>query len=450
MKNVAVIGAGQFGTAISNSLAINRANKIKIFSLNENKIADINNNHKNSVVYPNTILSRDLTGSSDFSELIGYDVIFLAIPSYEIFYFILKNKPHINDGALIVNLAKGLISSNKTVVEGVKEVLPNCDVVSMKGPTFSIELLNGANSLFTFAYHKNESYHTIRSITSKTNIFLDFSFDILGVELLSVLKNVYAISLGYIDAKYNSSNTRFLILTIAFKEIKILLNEFGCNPDTIDLACGFGDLGLTSLNDLSRNRTLGLLMGKGFYNSNENKVVLEGVRSIQMVSELISPKILDRLPLFSRIKRAFDEGSGIIDIDFKDFIMQKEKRVITYGTFDLLHYGHLEILSRAKNLGTELIVGLSTDNFNETKGKKSIHSYEKRKKFLESLSYVSKVIPENNWSQKINDIKENNIDLLVMTDDWKEKFEDLKKYCEVHYLSITAGVSTTQLKRIIQ
>ena len=91
MKKVAVIGAGQFGTAISNSLALNRANKIKIFSLNENKVTDINNNHKNSVVYPNTILNRDLTGSSDFSDLIGFDAIFLAIPSYEIFSFVLKN-----------------------------------------------------------------------------------------------------------------------------------------------------------------------------------------------------------------------------------------------------------------------------------------------------------------------------------------------------------------------
>lgn len=450
MKKIAVIGAGQFGTAISNSLALNRNNRVKLFSPNENKIKDINNNHKNSVVYPNTILNRDVTGSSDFSELSGFDVIFLAIPSYEISNFILKNNTNINDGTLIVNLAKGLISKNQTVVESIKEVLSQCDVVTMKGPTFAIELLNGANSLFTFAYTQNSSYETIRLVTSETNIFLDFSFDILGVELLSVLKNIYAISLGYIDAKYNSSNTRFLILTKAFREIKILLNEFGCDTDTIDLACGFGDLGLTSLNDLSRNRTLGLLMGKGFYNSSENHVVLEGVRSIQMISELISPKILDRLPLFSRIKKAFDEGNGILDIDFKDFIMQKEKRVITYGTFDLLHYGHLEILSRAKNLGSLLIVGLSTDNFNKKKGKKSVHSYEKRKEFLESLSYVSKVIPENNWSQKINDIKENNIDLLVMGDDWKEKFDDLKKYCEVEYLPRTAGISTTQLKKIIK
>ena len=166
-----------------------------------------------------------------------------------------------------------------------------------------------------------------------------------------------------------------------------------------------------------------------------------------MISKFISPTTLEILPLFSRIKYAFENGTGNIDINFEEFLIQEQKRIITYGTFDLIHYGHIELLSRAKNLGTELIVGLSTDEFNKLKGKTSVFSYKKRKAFLESLSYVNKVIPENNWDQKTNDIIENNIDLFIMGDDWKNKFDYLKNFCDVKYLSRTKGISTSMLKQ---
>jgi glycerol-3-phosphate cytidylyltransferase len=123
--------------------------------------------------------------------------------------------------------------------------------------------------------------------------------------------------------------------------------------------------------------------------------------------------------------------------------------VITYGTFDLLHYGHLEILRRCKGLGDKLIVGLSSDEFNKIKGKTCVISYDKRKEFLESLEYVDLVIPENNWGQKVEDIKNNNVDLFVMGNDWENKFDDLKEYCEVIYLERTKGISTTKLKSIL-
>lgn len=126
----------------------------------------------------------------------------------------------------------------------------------------------------------------------------------------------------------------------------------------------------------------------------------------------------------------------------------KVKRILTYGTFDLLHYGHIEILRRAKALGDYLVVALSTDEFNESKGKVAYHSYETRKKMLEAIRYVDLVIPENNWEQKINDVKEYHIDTVVMGSDWagSDKFDYLKDYCEVVYLERTPGVSTTMIK----
>lgn len=123
------------------------------------------------------------------------------------------------------------------------------------------------------------------------------------------------------------------------------------------------------------------------------------------------------------------------------------KRVITYGTFDLLHYGHINILRRAKQLGDYLIVGLSTDEFNsKEKGKKTYFTYEQRKMLLESLRYVDLVIPENSWNQKEEDIRLYHIDTFVMGDDWKGKFDSLKELCEVVYLPRTPEISTTQIK----
>jgi len=130
----------------------------------------------------------------------------------------------------------------------------------------------------------------------------------------------------------------------------------------------------------------------------------------------------------------------------------KMKRILTYGTFDLLHYGHIRILKRAKELGDYLVVALSTDEFNATKGKKAYHSYETRKKMLEAIRYVDLVIPENNWEQKIQDIKDYKIDVVVMGDDWagSDKFDYLKEYCEVKFLERTPGVSTTMIKNDLQ
>ena len=124
------------------------------------------------------------------------------------------------------------------------------------------------------------------------------------------------------------------------------------------------------------------------------------------------------------------------------------KKVITYGTFDLLHYGHINLLQRAKALGDYLIVALSTDEFNsKEKNKITYFSYEERKRLLEAIRYVDLVIPEQNWEQKISDVKEFKVDTFVMGDDWKGKFDFLKDYCEVVYLARTPEISTTKIKK---
>lgn len=126
------------------------------------------------------------------------------------------------------------------------------------------------------------------------------------------------------------------------------------------------------------------------------------------------------------------------------------KKVLTYGTFDLLHKGHVHLLQRARALGDYLIVGVSTDTFNALKGKTAYTSWEDRKFILEALSCVDEVIPESHWEQKIEDIKEKEVDLFVMGEDWTGEFDFLQNYCEVIYLSRTNGTSTTKIKKDLQ
>ncbi|MDR1774997.1 MAG: glycerol-3-phosphate cytidylyltransferase [Actinomycetes bacterium] len=124
------------------------------------------------------------------------------------------------------------------------------------------------------------------------------------------------------------------------------------------------------------------------------------------------------------------------------------KRVLTYGTFDLLHHGHIRILRRAREMGDYLVVAVSTDEFNAGKGKKSYMDYATRAEIVAAIRYVDKVIPERSWEQKVEDIVDNDIDIVVMGDDWadSDRFDYLRDYCELVFLPRTEGVSTTEIK----
>lgn len=126
------------------------------------------------------------------------------------------------------------------------------------------------------------------------------------------------------------------------------------------------------------------------------------------------------------------------------------KTVLTYGTFDLFHIGHLNLLKRARDLGDKLIVAVSTDEFNATKGKTTLMPFEHRVELVRSVRFVDEVIAESNWDQKISDVQQHKVDLFVMGSDWQGKFDFLKPHCEVVYLPRTDNVSSTELKKAIQ
>ena len=127
--------------------------------------------------------------------------------------------------------------------------------------------------------------------------------------------------------------------------------------------------------------------------------------------------------------------------------MERYSNIITYGTFDLFHIGHLRLLQRVKNLGHHLTVAISTDDFNAIKGKKTLIPYEQRKEIVENIKCVDQVIPETCWEQKENDIRTFNIDIFAMGNDWEGEFDFLKKHCEVVYLPRTDDISSTEIKK---
>ena len=124
--------------------------------------------------------------------------------------------------------------------------------------------------------------------------------------------------------------------------------------------------------------------------------------------------------------------------------------VLTYGTFDLFHIGHLNLINRLADMGDRLIIAVSTDEFNAGKGKTSVVSYEDRSRIISSIKGVDLVIPETSWEQKASDIKEHGVDIFAIGEDWAGKFDDLKELCDVVYLPRTDGISSTEIKQMLR
>lgn len=449
-SKIIIIGAGTFGTAIANELAKNDANNVKLFSKDEHRVNEIVNFRKNSKYYPDIELNIALGATSNNDDIENAEIVFVALPSSVVVDFFDEFHLLFSETTLIVLLSKGFAPTGSTFIDVLNEKYGIHNTATLKGGSFAREIIFGNKTLLTLGYKNKNQCEVIKDAFLKTAIHLDYTTDIKGVEVLSALKNVYAILIGYVDARYNSANTRFMFYTLAIKEIRILLKILGGKEVSLYLSCGIGDIGLTALNDLSRNRTLGLIIGKGFFDGSymNNSVLIEGLRSLNAIVDQIPENLFGRLPLIRKLHDFFNQKTLDLAGELEVNQHEKMKTVLTYGTFDLMHFGHIELLKRAKDLGDRLIVGLSSDEFNDIKGKQSVQSFDKRKELLLAIDYVDEVIAENNWEQKTNDVKVYDVDIFVIGDDWKGKFDFLKELCEVIYLERTHGISTTQIKKV--
>jgi glycerol-3-phosphate dehydrogenase (NAD(P)+) len=276
MQNIVFLGAGAIGTALGNSLAVRQDLNVSLLSIENDVVESITTSHINQKYFPNIRLTHALKATTDRNILKDADVVFIAIPSVAVVDYMLENRMLLPEKAILVNLAKGFGRNDQIISQSLAEHLSN-SVCALKGPSFAREIVNNIPTAFTLASADIELCRLLEPIFDETNIFVDTTTDLLGVEIISILKNIYAILIGIVDAHFNSPNLRFMMFTRAFNEMRKILIHFGGNEETMFHYCGIGDFGLTALNDLSRNRTLGLLIGKGFFNEGiPNKVVLEG------------------------------------------------------------------------------------------------------------------------------------------------------------------------------
>ena len=276
MQNIVFLGAGSIGTALGNSLAVRSDLNVSLLSVERDVVETITKSHINQKYFPNIRLTQSLHATTDQNILKDAGVVFIAIPSVAVVEYMKEIRLLLPADAILVNMAKGFGCNDQIISQCLAEYLAN-PVCALKGPSFAREIINNSPTAFTLASSDIELCKLVEPIFDETNIFVDTTDDLLGVEIVSILKNIYAILIGIVDAHFNSPNLRFMMFTRAFNEMRKILIHFGGHEETMFHYCGIGDFGLTALNDLSRNRTLGLLIGKGFFNEGiSNKVVLEG------------------------------------------------------------------------------------------------------------------------------------------------------------------------------
>ncbi|MGM0497678.1 MAG: NAD(P)H-dependent glycerol-3-phosphate dehydrogenase [Bacteroidota bacterium] len=318
-QRICIIGTGNFATALGNRLVQNTANHVVLLSIEEKIVKSINEQHENSHYFPNVKLSERLTASLNKDVLTKSDFIFLAIPSFVVVDYVIENIKLINKKALLINLAKGFSKDRKkTIGEALENNVSN-PVCTLKGPTFAREVINNIPTAMTLGVKDKVMYKNILKIFESTGFYIDYSADMVAVELLSILKNIYAIVIGIVDAHFNSPNIRFFILNKAFNEMRSILKDNQLDEETIFRYCGYGDFALTALNDLSRNRTLGLLIGKGFFTEAiSNRVLLEGQIAVKVFCE--DRYSLDRVerdyPIIAELYKVFKNP----DYELSDFI----------------------------------------------------------------------------------------------------------------------------------
>jgi glycerol-3-phosphate dehydrogenase (NAD(P)+) len=199
-QQIIFAGAGSIGTAIGNILA-KAGKQVTLFTIEEDVAESINGQHVNQDYFPNAPLHENLRATTELSELKKADILFLAIPSIITVDFVLQNKELINDDVILINLAKGFGCGKTTITSCLAKMVDN-PICTMKGPTFAREVMNGSPTALTFASEKKELFELIGSLFEDTTVYLDYTDDIEGVELLSILKNIYAIILGIVDAHF--------------------------------------------------------------------------------------------------------------------------------------------------------------------------------------------------------------------------------------------------------
>lgn len=307
MVKVVVIGAGAFGTAIACTVS-HDAEQVILLVRDEDQASSINTSKSNKKYLPDFRLPNKVNATTDIVSVAGADVVFLATPAGSIDKVCESIRHLLKETALVVNLAKGLHPECLTLDVLIRKMLPaTVTVAALKGPNFARPLIQGAPSGMTLAMSAQGCNKVIKNLFKSSVVTVEDWYDLSAVEFISAIKNVLAIVMGICDATEDNPNTRFMIVKKLFDEANFLLRSFGYDPSVMLTYAGCGDLLMTALNDTSRNRTLGLLIGRGFGFSNvDSGPITEGRRTVSMINNKMND-IGDRHDVFSSLEDVFKE-----------------------------------------------------------------------------------------------------------------------------------------------
>ncbi|BBH27252.1 hypothetical protein SG0102_21860 [Intestinibaculum porci] len=479
MSKIGVLGSGTWGMALARMLA-NSNHDVTVWSALPQEIDHLVATHKHPNL-PDMVIPESLKYTKSIEEICqGRDILLFAVPSVFVRSTTKNAAPYIKNGQIIVDVAKGIetdtmMTMSQVIRDELRKVNKEAKVVALSGPTHAEEVAIDLPTTIVSACPDLETAEYVQDVFMNTCMRVYTNPDVLGVELCGAVKNIIALGTGIAAGLGYGDNTKAALMTRGMAELTRLGTAMGCNHETFSGLAGMGDLIVTATSVHSRNNKCGHLIGQGKSVEEAKKevgMVVEGINAIPAVMQLaknyhvempivnavyeiiekgISPKDVV-MKLMSRDKRS-EVTHSLADVHFEQALLDNShhtgmRRVITYGTFDLLHYGHINLLKRAKALGDYLIVALSTDEFNSLmKGKHTYFSYEQRKQLLEAIRYVDLVIPEESWEQKRSDMHEYHVDTFAIGDDWEGKFDFLKEEgVNVVYLPRTPEISTTQIK----
>ncbi|MBO6047569.1 MAG: glycerol-3-phosphate cytidylyltransferase [Erysipelotrichaceae bacterium] len=480
MASLSIIGAGTWGIALANMLA-DSGHDVTVWSAIGDEIDYIAQYHKHPKL-KDVAISTKLSLTKDLREAIeGKDIIVMAVPSVFVRSTAKQVGEFIKEDQIIVDVAKGiepvtLMTMSEVIHEEINKIKPfdYGQLIALSGPTHAEEVSIGLPSTIVSAGVNIENAKFVQEVFSAPYMRVYTNDDIRGTEICGALKNIVALAAGIAHGLGYGDNATAALVTRGIHEITTLGLAMGCSIHTFYGLAGIGDLVVTCTSRHSRNNQCGTLIGQGYDVETAKKkvgMVVEGISALEAADALrikyhvempIMRSVFNiinfSMPPAEEVKRLYarqhksEEPFDVLMTIYDNPDVTKEhhgmKRVITYGTFDMLHYGHINLLRRAKALGDYLIVALSTDEFATlVKHKHCYFNYNERKSLLEAMRYVDLVIPEENWEQKMTDCKEYHIDILVMGDDWKGKFDYLKDQgVEVIYVPRTPEISTTKIK----
>ena len=477
MAKVGILGAGTWGIALARMLA-NCGHDVTVWSAIPEEIDALLATHRQPNL-TDVLIPESVSFTKQINKAcIDKDILLFAVPSVFVRSTVNAATPYISENQIIVDVAKGIESDTlytmtQVIWDELRKVGKKCSLVALSGPTHAEEVARDIPTMIVSACSDMEVAKKVQDIFSSSCMRVYTNPDVVGVELCGALKNIIALASGIATGLGFGDNTKAALITRGMAEITRLGKAMGCYEQTFSGLAGIGDLIVTATSEHSRNNRCGRLIGQGIKIEDAVKqvgMVVEGINAIPAALQL-SKKYNSSMPLTEAVNEIINNGrdpremvSNLMSrdkrseigttVNYEHALMQSRretgmKRVITYGTYDLLHYGHINLLRRAKALGDYLIVVLSSDeiNWNE-KHKKTYFTYEQRKQLLESIRYVDLVIPEENWQQKRSDMHEYHVDTFVMGDDWKGKFDFLKdEGVEVVYLPRTPEISSSQMKK---